>query len=327
MTGWPRSRQNWPRPSKATDSVSCVSADIDRLALIDSFAGARGDRQSACVHRYVVVDVFTDTPLEGNQLGVFSDARSLSSEGMQRLAGELNFSETVFVLPPQQGGDVRIRIFTPIRELPFAGHPVLGSAIVIGTALERSTVTLETGLGLVPVELRREREQIVFGRMQQAIPSWRPFEHEAELLDALGVERSGLPVEAYPNGPLHVYVELESDEAVAVLRPDMRALEELEPAAANCFAGAGRHWKTRMFAPAGGVPEDPATGSAAGPLAVHLSRHGRIAFGEEIEIRQGAEIGRPSVLYARAEGSPERIERVEVGGSAVIVARGEFLPS
>ena len=92
----------------------------------------------------------------------------------------------------------------------------------------------------------------------------------------------------------------------------------------NCFAGSGRSWKTRMFAPSGGVPEDPATGSAAGPLAVHLARHGRIALGEEIEIAQGAEIGRPSTLYARAEGSPERVERVEVGGSAVIVARGEF---
>jgi trans-2,3-dihydro-3-hydroxyanthranilate isomerase len=276
---------------------------------------------------YVLVDVFTDTPLEGNQLGVFTDARNLSAAEMQRLARELNFSETVFVLPPEQGGDVRIRIFTPRDELPFAGHPVLGSAVVIGTALERTTVRLETGVGVIPLDLQHDGGRAVFGRMQQAIPSWHPYEREAELLDALGVERSGLPVEAYPNGPLHVYIELESEEAVAGLRPDMRALAALEAVAANCFAGSGRRWKTRMFAPAGGVPEDPATGSAAGPLAVHLSRHGRITFGEEIEIRQGAEIGRPSVLYARAEGSPERIERVEVGGSAVIVARGEFLLS
>ena len=270
------------------------------------------------------MDVFTDTPLEGNQLGVFTYARNLSSEQMQRLARELNFSETVFVLSPEQGGDARIRIFTPGNELPFAGHPVLGSAFVIGATLQRPVIRLETGLGLVPVHLQREGERIVFGRMQQLIPSWRPYEHEAELLRALDVERSGLPVEAYPNGPLHVYVELESEKAVAKLRPDMRALAELE-GCANCFAGSGRRWKTRMFAPAHGVAEDPATGSAAGPLAVHLSRHGRIAFGEEVEIRQGVEIGRPSVLYARADGSPEHIEGVEVGGSAVIVARGEFL--
>jgi trans-2,3-dihydro-3-hydroxyanthranilate isomerase len=273
---------------------------------------------------YTFVDVFTDTPLEGNQLGVFTDARGVSDEEMQRLARELNFAETVFMLPPEEGGDARMRIFTPTHELPFAGHPVLGTAFVVGTELGRDTVRLETGLGVIPIELRRDGERIVFGRMQQEIPSWSPYEQEAELLAALGVERSGLPVEAYPNGPLHVYVELESEEAVAALRPDMRALSEHAGVGANCFAGSGGRWKTRMFAPSGGVPEDAATGSAAGPLAVHLSRHGRIAFGEEIEIRQGAEIGRPSVLYARADGTAEAIERVEVGGSAVIVARGEF---
>jgi trans-2,3-dihydro-3-hydroxyanthranilate isomerase len=291
---------------------------------IDLFAALSRDEHPSAAQRYVVVDVFTDTPLEGNQLGVFTDARSLSSEQMQRLARELNFSETVFVLPPKQGGDAGLRIFTPDHELPFAGHPVLGSAFVIGDALQRPEVRLETGLGLVPVALRREGGRTVFGLMQQLIPSWSPYEHEAELLAALGVERSGLPVEAYSNGPLHVYVELESEQAVARLRPDMRALAQLE-ACASSFAGSGRRWKTRMFAASYGVAEDPATGSAAGPLAVHLSRHGRIAFGEEIEIRQGAEIGRPSVLYARADGSPQRVERVEVGGSAVIVARGGFL--
>jgi trans-2,3-dihydro-3-hydroxyanthranilate isomerase len=275
--------------------------------------------------RYVVADVFTDKPLEGNQLGVFLDARSLSSGQMQRLAREMNFAESVFVLPAENGGDARIRIFTPANELPFAGHPVLGSAFVVGELLPgNAAVRLETGLGIVPVELDRKGSQIVFGRMRQPIPSWGPYEREAELLKALGVKRSLLPVEAYKNGPLHVYVALESEQAVASLRPDMSALAELPAIGANCFAGAGRRWKTRMFAPAHGVPEDPATGSAAGPLAVHLARHGRISFGEEIEIRQGEEIRRPSILYARAEGSAERIERVEVGGSAVIVARGEF---
>ncbi len=274
--------------------------------------------------RYVVVDVFTDTPLEGNQLAVFTDARELASEQMQRLAREMNFSESVFVFPPERGGDVRIRIFTPANELPFAGHPILGTAFVLGGPLQRVLIRLETGAGVVPVELQREGPQIVFGRMEQPIPEWEPYEREAELLAALGVERSGLPVEAYRNGPLHVYVELESEEAVAALQPDMAALAELAEIGANCFAGSGGRWKTRMFAPAHGVAEDPATGSAAGPLAVHLARHARIGFGDEIEIRQGAEIGRPSTLYAKAEGSAERIERVEVGGSAVVVARGEF---
>jgi trans-2,3-dihydro-3-hydroxyanthranilate isomerase len=274
--------------------------------------------------RYLVVDVFTDAPLEGNQLGVFPDAGALSPELMQALALELGFSETVFVLPAAGDADARIRIFTPRVELPFAGHPVLGCAIVVGEQRDRLTVRLETGLGVVQIELEREHGRIRSGRMQQMVPEWRPYERQAELLEALGVERSGLPVEAYPNGPLHVYVELESERAVAELTPDFSALIALGEVAANCFAGHGRTWKTRMFAPGGGVFEDPATGSAAGPLAIHLARHGRIAYGDEIEIRQGAELGRPSTLYARAEGSGEDVERVEVWGSAVVVARGEF---
>ncbi len=276
-------------------------------------------------HRYVLLDVFTDTPLEGNQLAVFTDAGGLSARHMQPLARELNISETVFVLAPEHGGEARIRIFTPAVELPFAGHPVLGAAIVVGVERGLDAVTLETGAGLVPVALERRGDQVGYGTMQQPLPSWGPFEREAELLDALGVERSRLPVEVYVNGPRHVYVELGGEEEVAALRPDMRALSELGEVGASCFAGSGTRWKTRMFAPLLGVPEDPATGSAAGPLAVHLARHGRIAFEEQIEIRQGAEVGRPSLLHARVVGSRERIERVEVGGSAVIVASGEFV--
>ncbi len=221
--------------------------------------------------RYTVADVFTDIPLEGNQLGVFTDARSLSAEQMQRLAREMNFAESTFVLPPERGGDARIRIFTPAHELPFAGHPVLGSAVVVGEGMPGDVVRLETGLGIVPVELRREGGRVVSGRMQQPIPSWGPYEREAELLAALGVRRSRLPVVAYRNGPLHVYVELESEAEVAALRPDLGALAGLAEVGANCFAGAGKRWKTRMFAPAHGVAEDPATGSAAGPLALHLA--------------------------------------------------------
>jgi trans-2,3-dihydro-3-hydroxyanthranilate isomerase len=139
--------------------------------------------------RYVVVDVFTDTPLEGNQLGVFPDARGLSGERMQRLACELGFSETIFVLPGGAEGDARVRIFTPRRELPFAGHPVLGCAFVVGDALDRDEVRLETGLGPIPIELEREDGKAAFGRMQQVVPRWRHYEREDELLAALGLDR------------------------------------------------------------------------------------------------------------------------------------------
>ncbi|HYX89790.1 MAG TPA: PhzF family phenazine biosynthesis protein [Gaiellaceae bacterium] len=275
--------------------------------------------------RYVLADVFTDSPLAGNQVAVFTDARGTPEEALQPLAREMNLSETVFVLPAEQGGHARMRIFTPSTELPFAGHPTLGTAFVLAAPLQLPEIRLETGMGIVPVALEREQDRIVFGRMEQPVPSWQPYADEAALLAAVGVERSELPVEEYDNGVHHVYVALGSEEEVAALRPDVGALADLPGVlGVNCFAGADGRWKTRMFAPGGGVAEDPATGSAAGPLAVHLARHGRIGFGEEIEIAQGAEIGRPSTLYARAEGSAERVERVEVGGSAVIVARGEF---
>jgi trans-2,3-dihydro-3-hydroxyanthranilate isomerase len=279
---------------------------------------------SAELHPYFVCDVFTSEPLEGNQLGVFTDGRPFDTDQMQRLARELNVAETVFLLPPSEGGDVRVRIFTPLAELPFAGHPVLGTAFVIGTALGTEAVTLETGAGLVPIVLERDGDQITFGRMRQPIPTWEPYERAAELLAALGVESSALPVELYRNGgPPHVYVQLASEERVAALRPDLAVLAGLK-VAVNCFAGGGRSWKTRMFYPGAGISEDPATGSAAGPLAVHLARHGRIRFGEQIEIRQGAEIGRPSLLYATVTGEGDRIDSVEVGGAALIVAEGRF---
>jgi trans-2,3-dihydro-3-hydroxyanthranilate isomerase len=149
-----------------------------------------------------------------------------------------------------------------------------------------------------------------------------PFAEERELLRALGIERSELPVELYDNGAQHVFVALAGEAAVAALAPDLGALTRFGFVGANVFAGADGRWKLRMFSPALG--EDAATGSAAGPLAVHLARHGRIGWGDGIVISQGAEIGRPSTLHARATGAGREIEAVEVGGSAVVVARGEF---
>src|SRR5581483_908333 len=275
--------------------------------------------------RYVAADVFTDQPLQGNAVAVFTDARDLASEEMQAIARETNLSETVFVLPATvEDADVRIRIFTPAVELPFAGHPTLGAAFVLGLPLSKIVIRLETAAGVVPVALERDGPRIVFGRMEQPIPTWAPVPDPEPIFAALGVAGSGLPVERYDLGPGHLYVELESAAAVAALRPDLGALALATSDGTNCFARDGDVWKTRMFAPNHGVAEDPATGSAAGPLAVHLARHGRIAFGEQIEIRQGAEIHRPSTLFATAFGEGDRIDRVEVGGSAVVIARGEL---
>ena len=275
-------------------------------------------------YRFVVADVFTDKALAGNQLAVFTDARELPEDLLQPLAKEIGFAETVFVYPPQDGGHARIRIFTPATELPFAGHPTLGTAFILAGPLQLDEIALETGVGVIPVRLEREGARITFGRMIQRIPTVEPLEQAEALLAALGVSESRLPIEVYDNGVQYAYVALESEAKVAAVEPDMTALKAVGVFGVLPFAGKGSRWKTRMFAPADGIPEDPATGSAAGPFACHLARHGLIAFGEEIEISQGAEIGRPSTLYARVDGTREQIERVEVGGSAVIVARGEF---
>ena len=280
----------------------------------------------ALIRDFLVADVFTDTPLEGNQLGIFPDGRGLSDELMLKATREMNFAETVFFLPPHEpAADAHVRIFTPGGELPFAGHPTLGSAWVLGEMLGKPAVTIQTGLGPVPVELEREGNTITFGWMSQPIPDWGAYDGTEQLLDALGTQgkQGGLPIESYRNGPLNVYVEIPGPDALNALEPDMQKLARI-PVNVSCFTQTPHGWTTRMFAPALGVPEDPATGSAAGPLAVHLARHKRIEFGQQIEIRQGARINRPSVLYARAEGTENSVERVLVGGRAVVVARGEY---
>lgn len=273
--------------------------------------------------RYVVCDVFTDRALEGNQLAVFTQATGLSEVTMQALAREMAFSETVF-LTRSESAQAKMRIFTPAHEIPFAGHPVLGTAFVVGWSISSDVITLETGKGVVPVQLEREHAKPKFGWMQQPLPSVHEVPDAAALCDALGVSGSRTPILLYDNGAQHTYVHLESEEAVTAVKPDFGRLADVCRFGVSTFAGSEKDWKTRMFAPAAGVNEDAATGSAAGPLALHLARHGHIAFGDEIRIRQGTELQRPSTLFARVGGSKEKVESVEVGGAAVIVARGEF---
>jgi trans-2,3-dihydro-3-hydroxyanthranilate isomerase len=275
-------------------------------------------------YRFILCDVFTDRALAGNALAVFTDGRGLDAATQQAIAREMNLSETVFVFPPEAGGQAKIKIYTPTAEIPFAGHPTLGTAFVLGGPLQSNEVRLETGKGVIRVKLEREGARIVFGWMEQPIPEVRPFTRERELLDALGVASSELPISEYDNGPRHLVVILSEPEAVRALRPDLRRLETEFPMSISVAAGADNRYKTRMFAPYAGVPEDPATGSAAGPLALHLALHGRIGFGEHLLISQGAEIGRPSELHALVHGTREQIERVEVGGAAVVIGRGEL---
>ena len=276
-------------------------------------------------YAYAVADVFTDAPLEGNQVAVFLDAADLTDAQMQRTAREMNLSETVFVLPGDADADAAVRIFTPTAELPFAGHPVLGTAFILAAErAEAAACRLRTKAGVIALELTRSDGEVTFAEMRQPLPTVAPFAEPEALLAALGTTRAVLPIESYDNGPVHVMVALPDEAAVAAIVPDLNALGRLGTMGVSCFAGAGTRFKTRMFAPALGVPEDPATGSAAGPLAIHLVRHGVIAPGTAIDIHQGAEIARPSLLRARPEGTRERIDAVFVGGAAVVVARGDY---
>jgi len=213
--------------------------------------------------RYVIADVFTDVPLAGNQVAVFTDAREIPEERLQPLAREINYSETVFVYPAAGDGHARIRIFTPNNELPFAGHPILGTAFVLAQPLQLEEIHLETGRGLVPVRLDRDGPRVAFGWMRQPEPTWEPFERTEELCRILGTTPTDLPLELYRQGPGHVLVELGSAEEVAALTPDFGALARFMDEGAAVFARDGDRWKLRVFVPAYGIAEDPATGSAA----------------------------------------------------------------
>lgn len=281
-------------------------------------------------HPYLIVDVFTETALAGNQLAVFTKGRDVPIRLLQPLALEMGFSETVFVLPPEGRETASVRIFTPATEVPFAGHPVLGTAVALAIAGGLDRVDLRTARAVIALEISNRTGVSAFGRMRQPIPSVATLPDPQPLFAALRIPGSALPVEIYDNGLPHVYVALPDEAALARLDPDMGALARLARArdlaiiGINCFAGSGSRWTTRMFAPADGVPEDAATGSAAGPLACHLARHGLIGFGDEITISQGTAIGRPSTLFATAFGSRDAVSGVEVAGSAVVVASGTF---
>nr|BFD42010.1 phenazine biosynthesis protein PhzF [Pseudomonas sp. FFPRI_1] len=277
------------------------------------------------MHEYAIIDAFASVPLEGNPVAVFFKADDLSAEQMQGIAREMNLSETTFVLQPRNGGDWRIRIFTPVNELPFAGHPLLGTAIALGALTDNHRLYLETQMGTIVFELERQAGRVIAASMDQPIPTWSALGRDAELLSALGISASTFAIEIYHNGPRHVFVGLPSIEALSALHPDHRALSNFHDMAINCFAGAGRHWRSRMFSPAYGVVEDAATGSAAGPLAIHLGRHGQVPFGQQVEILQGVEIGRPSLMFARAEGRADDLKRVEVSGNGVTFGRGSIV--
>jgi trans-2,3-dihydro-3-hydroxyanthranilate isomerase len=271
-------------------------------------------------YRFTQCDVFTERPLQGNALAVFTDARGLSDGELAALARETNLSETTFVLPPSAGGDFRVRIFTPARELPFAGHPLIGTAVVVGRSLAIDRLALETGIGVVLLDLVREGGATVAAWMEQPEPLFgtAPDEDAAAVAAALGLSPRPLVIGA--NGVRVGLVEATADE-LAALAPDHHALARvpgLDLVSVYAPPDDGAEVRVRVFAPWVGVAEDPGTGVAAGPLAEHLVERGLVAAGE-LTIRQGVEIGRPSLIAVRAGEGPPR-----VGGAVAVVARGTY---
>jgi trans-2,3-dihydro-3-hydroxyanthranilate isomerase len=280
--------------------------------------------------RAVLLDVFTDRALTGNQLAVFVDGPSVPVDLRQDIAREIGFSETVFVDPPPHptSGDARVRIFTPEVELGFAGHPVLGTAVALAADRDLpagSVVTLVCTPGPVPVEIDADRTG---GWMRQPLPTWEPWPAPDPLVEALGVGVADLaaPVELYDNGVQHIVVAVDDPDLVRRAMPDHSRLGHIAGNAGTslCALTGPGTGTTRMFMPGGGIVEDAATGSAAGPIGIHLLRHGHLDPGGLLTLEQGTQINRPSSLHVRVEGLPDAIAGVGVGGKAIIVGELTF---
>lgn len=285
---------------------------------------------------YVQVDVFTSHPLEGNALAVFTDARGLSSQEMQAIARETNLSETAFVLPDPAsppGLPVPVRIFTAGEELPFAGHPTLGTAFVLRGASRAREVVLALPVGEIPVTFE-DREEGTSGEMRQRDPVFGRVHAREAVAEALGIPEDDLdpvaPIQTVSTGLPFVIVPLRSLAGLRALRVDWtRADAYLQGKDARFFYLVTRE----TDAPACGLHarqifrggEDPATGSAAGCCAAWLVRHGLAEPGESICIEQGIEVRRPSRITVRAGGDRDHVSDVRVGGQVVEVARGELL--
>jgi trans-2,3-dihydro-3-hydroxyanthranilate isomerase len=295
---------------------------------------------------YLQLDVFTNRRFEGNQLAVFTDGRGLEAATMQTIAREMNFSETTFILPPERADtDVRMRIFTPGVELPMAGHPTIGSTFALAHtgAIKPPGERFVFGLGVgpTPVELQWTDGALSFAWMDQRRPQVKaPAVSVDDIARAAGVDLAAhrattLPSEEISCGVPFILLPLATRAAVDAAAPDMAALFRLRSAFPNDHlgvlvfstepAGDGVTAYSRMFGPGLGVPEDPATGSAAGPLGCYLVTHGLVdadAAGTMINA-QGVKMGRPSRIHiAITRDTGGAITRVQVGGQAVLVAEG-----
>jgi trans-2,3-dihydro-3-hydroxyanthranilate isomerase len=287
---------------------------------------------------YVLVDVFTHNPLEGNQLAVFTDARGLSDAEMQALAKETNLSETTFILPRKEQVErergVRVRIFTTREELPFAGHPTLGTAWCIRQQRGGDLVELELKVGKIPVRFSTNADGRLVGEMRQRDPEFGEIYSAEEVSRATGVPLDSfdetLPIQTVSTGSPFTIAVLKSLSAMHELRIDIKGSTEFARIHGGRFfyfvsretetPGATLHARMQFY-----NGEDPATGSAAGCCTAWAVQHGILASETQGLIEQGLEIGRPSFIQIRGRKTADGVTDICVGGGVVEIARGEFV--
>jgi trans-2,3-dihydro-3-hydroxyanthranilate isomerase len=293
---------------------------------------------------FVTCDVFTSRPFAGNPLLVVPDARGLSTAQMQAIAREINYSESTFVLPPDDPRhSYRQRTFVPFKEIPYAGHPTVGTAVVMAALGKvgvngETEISIEVGFGPLTLELIREEGSIRRVRMEQGRPAWeKPLAEGASRVRAaaaIGLPPSALhpdlPMQVVSTGNRTLVLPLRDVASVSEAAADVRALnaleKELDVLIAYLFAFDGERVHARAFCPGAGVPEDPATGSAAGPLGIYLALHGALPGGApHFLVDQGIEMGRPSEIEVTVErGADGAPSGVRVAGSAVLMMQGHL---
>jgi trans-2,3-dihydro-3-hydroxyanthranilate isomerase len=292
--------------------------------------------------RYQLVDVFTSERFGGNQLAVFTNGRGIEADLMQRIAKELNLSEITFVLPPEDpANDYRVRIFTPAVEMPMAGHPTVGTAFVlarehlVNVDSEHLLIRLEEQVGVIPVEFAFEEDGRLLVTMQQPLPTFGPeFTDRATIAEMLSLDESALddyPLEVISCGLPFLFVPIKNLEAMRAikLRLDIWERAVKGHAEQHVFAfsrqveNEGSTVHSRMFAPALGIAEDPATGGASGPLGSYLVKHKIVTVNPAIIVsEQGIEMGRPSFIHIQIDQTDGAISRVSVGGQSVYIGEG-----
>jgi trans-2,3-dihydro-3-hydroxyanthranilate isomerase len=284
---------------------------------------------------FVQVDVFTSIPLEGNQLAVFLDARDLSDAEMQALAKEMNLAETTFILPRDSSTErergVRVRIFTVEEELPFAGHPTLGTAMVLRGDTGAEEIALDLNVGRIPVRFS-SRDGLPFGTMTQRDPDFGQIHSRDDVAQAAGLNvdqiASDIPIETVSTGNSFAIVPVDSLATLQKLAPTWHNMHAyLSKTDAKFFYFVSRQTLTpeaklqsRMIFYNG---EDPATGSAAGPCIAWAVKHGVIASGQQVLMEQGVEMKRRSRIFCTADRAGNKVVNVRVGGHTVEVIRGE----